>query len=182
MSNQPISEGLYDPFEHIPRGEANITHKSREKRGKDPIKSVSGDVPEWVDHYQPKSKPNDHNKRSKELLEKHGFSWGKCEAYNAFSGKKTDLIGFMDYMAMSPEHGILGVQVTSYSNAATRFTKAKHGELKKWLESGGKFVVIGWVKAKNNRWAPYCIWPVLVDGEVVKKTSYEFADCFKEAA
>lgn len=165
----------FDPFEAIePKGCADIRGPQPKRKTTSVFDSLKGDVPEWVDNYQPKSKPNDHNKRSKDLLEKHGFTWGKCEAYNSFSGKKTDLFGCMDYMAMSPVHGIVGVQVTSYKHAGDRFTKARKGDLKTWLESGGRFVVLGWAKGKNGRWNPYCIWAALEGGEVVKKASWDF--------
>ena len=62
-------------------------------------------------------------------------------------GKRHDLFGAIDIIAIHPGVGILGVQATSRSNHSARMTKAKAiPEIRQWLKCGGKFEVWSWAK------------------------------------
>jgi len=69
-----------------------------------------------------------------------------------------DMFGWIDLLAVHPEHGILGIQVTSDSHLANRVAKARTvaGPLTACLLSGMKLVVHGWAKrgprGEPKRW------------------------------
>lgn len=93
-----------------------------------------------------------YNKRTADVWRERGYSFEIVEHYNAFAGRKNDLFGFIDALAVGPE-GIVGVQMTSKSNMAARMTKAKAAPAyKNWLASGARFVVMGWEKNKSGRY------------------------------
>jgi hypothetical protein len=82
--------------------------------------------------------------RSLALLRKQGYIAQVVEKYNAFSGKKNDLFGCIDILAVKAGE-ILGVQTTSADNVSARVRKSlSEPRLKVWFEAGGLFVVHGW--------------------------------------
>lgn len=93
----------------------------------------------------PKKKKADHNKRAKEYFTKHGYTYARVDSYNPYGGVTNDFLGVFDAIAFSPKNGIVGVQVTSFENRSARRKKmlASSG-CKKWLESGGKAVVLSY--------------------------------------
>lgn len=73
------------------------------------------------------------------------------EKWNSFSGKRNDLFGVFDILAVGHGH-TLGVQVTSRSNMAARIKKIKEqGILGTLKEAGWQIVIHGWDK-HENRW------------------------------
>lgn len=100
-----------------------------------------------------RAKPANHNKRTADLWQERGCAFEIVERWNAFAGVKNDLFGCIDAIACGPDHGLVGVQITSKGNIAARMTKARASKgLAKWLEGGGKFVVIGWAKNASGRY------------------------------
>jgi hypothetical protein len=100
-----------------------------------------------------------------------GYTVDIAEHHNTFAGKKKDLFGFIDIVAIG--HGeTIGIQATSTGNVNARYRKITEGFLGKdkepdltiperalvWLESGNSIVVIGWKKYKkrvdNKLWRP----------------------------
>ena len=68
-----------------------------------------------------------------------------------------DLFGCIDVLAVRPGSPPLGVQCTTRTNQAARYTKAVAlPELRTWLASGALFEVWGWAKVgargKAKRW------------------------------
>ena len=63
-------------------------------------------------------------------------------------GYLRDLFGFIDLIALT-DSGIVGIQATSTTNASHRIMKIRcecEGLATKWVNSGGKILVIGWRK------------------------------------
>lgn len=105
-----------------------------------------------------RKKPVNHNKRAEDLFVSHGYSWYKCESYNAFSGRKADFLGIFDAVALSKVNGIVGVQVTSWDHRLARVKKMKASPaLAEWLGAGGKAVVLSFKKLANGRYEPNII-------------------------
>jgi len=100
-----------------------------------------------------KGKPQaNYNERTKEVWKDRGYSFEIVEHYNAFAGRKNDLFGFIDALAVGPD-GIVGVQMTSKSHMSERMKKAQAAPAyKNWLASGARFVVMGWEKNKSGRY------------------------------
>lgn len=67
-------------------------------------------------------------------------------------GMRKDFIGLIDLIAFSPEHGIIGVQSFG-SNYSEHWKKVleKKNILTTWIQSGGKFHLIGWRKVVKER-------------------------------
>lgn len=89
-------------------------------------------------------------------LRDQGFRAEVVERHNSFSGRKTDLLGFIDILALNPDV-TLGVQATSGSNVAARVAKIRDLDTpREWLAQGSrKIMVVGWkryAKAEAGRW------------------------------
>lgn len=95
----------------------------------------------------------DADKLTREYMKKNGYVIDKAESYNAYSRRKKDLFGFIDYVAIHPEKKeLLAIQTTSKSNLSTRVKKAEGLDAYwHWLATGNKVVFHGWYK-ENNRW------------------------------
>lgn len=100
--------------------------------------------------------------KTKALMEKHfGCAhWGKTEQFNAHSGRKTDLFGLFDAVALGPK-GIIGVQVCRYGDFAEHRKKWESlaDPLRAWLEAGGRAFIVSWSapedrKRNNSKWVP----------------------------
>ena len=71
-----------------------------------------------------------------------GFEWGKCDQRIPHTFISLDLFNAFDAIAIKPDVGIIGVQVTSRSNHAARRTKLKANPIMRtWIESGGRIEV-----------------------------------------
>ena len=97
---------------------------------------------------------------------KRNWHAGVVERYNTFSGKKNDLFGFIDLVALDGQPGLLGIQATSTPNMSSREKKIRIdcAELAHaWLMAGNRLEVWGWgkrvhykkdgSKSKVKRWA-----------------------------
>lgn len=90
-------------------------------------------------------------------------------------GVRKDLFGFVDVVALHPERGFLGLQVTTASSASARMRKMREERLSEvllWLGTpGGVIELWGWRKLKRRKkdgrlgkavfWSPK-IWQVHV--------------------
>jgi hypothetical protein len=73
------------------------------------------------------------------------------ERYVAHAGRRHDLFGFIDVLAVGPD-GTLAVQTTTSANVAARVRKiADHPNLAAVREAGWTIHVHGWRK-KGGRW------------------------------
>lgn len=91
--------------------------------------------------------------RSLAWLRSHGFTPAVVERFNTFSKKRHDLFNAFDLVALHPhQHGLLGIQVTSRSNASSRRHKLCQNPLVAlWLEAGCPAQLHTWGKVKG-RW------------------------------
>ena len=74
-----------------------------------------------------------------------GFISCSAESYNAFSGRKHDLFGFIDLVVLARKQGIIGVQVSSISNHLARKKKIlSSANAIWWIQSGARIVIMTW--------------------------------------
>lgn len=91
------------------------------------------------------SKAN-HNPRTKKYMEGAGYRYEKAEHYDARTGRSHDLFGVFDGLAFGSK-GLVGVQLTTASNAAARKAKIrKWPGLKDWFAAGCSVLVLAWEK------------------------------------
>ena len=100
--------------------------------------------------------------RTLDYLRDLGYTVGVVERHNAFSGKKNDLFGFIDLIAIRDGETI-GVQATSTGNINARFKKIlEEPRSSEWLRAGNKIMVIGfkkYAKAIDRKlWRPTVKW------------------------
>lgn len=94
----------------------------------------------------PRKKPANLNPMTVREFEKSGWVYAKAQSYNAYSGRSSDLFGFLDFIALAPGR-VIGVQVSTHSAAQPHFNKArKLPALKAWLATGAEFEIWGWHK------------------------------------
>lgn len=75
-----------------------------------------------------------------------GWFCAITEHWNQFAKIRQDLFGFIDIVALTPDH-IVAIQTTTSAHLAERIAKAqKLPGFWKWLEGGGKIEFHGWSK------------------------------------
>ena len=105
-----------------------------------------------------RKKPANHNQRSRDYLVSLGYRLTMVETYNAFSGRKQDLFGIFDYLAIGNGHTV-GVQVTSDSARSARRKKILESpHFKDWSSSGNKALLLTWGKNKRGHWEEHEEW------------------------
>ena len=93
-----------------------------------------------------------------------GYIVAKAEKFNAYAGpfgRREDLFGFIDIIALDPKQGILGIQSTG-PNGHSQHRKAmlENTSVLEWLRCGGRVELWSWRKlllqkgGKARRWAP----------------------------
>ena len=92
--------------------------------------------------------------RTLKELRKRGYPLVQVtERWNSFAQIRQDLFGFVDVLAVSPEHDTVAVQVTSSSNVSARVAKITDSPALAVLRlAGWKILVHGWRKAANGRY------------------------------
>lgn len=88
------------------------------------------------------------------------------ESQNPFSGKRKDLFGFIDLVALDPDRGTIGIQVTSGSNHAARrkkiLTDCREAALM-WLRCNNLIEIWSWSKRKVKRGGKAVRWTPRVE-------------------
>ncbi len=85
--------------------------------------------------------------RSLKWLRDQGFTVAIVERWNPYAKIRQDLFGCLDLLAISPTHGIIGIQATSTGNLSARDKKIlAEPKAGIWLASGGKITCHGWSK------------------------------------
>lgn len=96
--------------------------------------------------------------KTRDWLREQGFRVGTTEHWNAFVGRRFDLFGFIDLVAIRPNE-IVGVQASSASGHSARRNKIlESDDARAWLEAGGKTWIITWRKAKLQRGGKATRW------------------------
>lgn len=79
----------------------------------------------------------------------------KAEYWNAHAGRRVDLFGFIDVVALlGPTGGVCGVQCTTVKNASARvkkITTQRDAYARAWIESGGRIEVWGWARRRRRK-------------------------------
>lgn len=104
--------------------------------------------------------------RTLEYIRSQGWMADKVEQFNAYAGKfgqRKDMFGFGDIVAMG-ENSIIAIQSCgqSFSEHDKKITQDEivAPNALKWLQSGGRLILIGWRKVKLKkggkamRWQP----------------------------
>jgi len=104
--------------------------------------------------------------RTLEYLRSQGWMADKVEQFNAYAGKfgqRKDMFGFGDVVALG-ENSIIAIQSCgqAFSEHNKKITEDEFvaPNALKWLECGGRLMLIGWRKVKLKRgskalrWAP----------------------------
>jgi len=91
------------------------------------------------------------NQQTRKRLEEQGYLVELVESYNAFTKRKHDLWGFIDFLAIKRDD-ILAIQVTSKANMSSRRKKiTEHDNVGKVREAGIRIELWGFYK-EGNRW------------------------------
>ncbi len=106
--------------------------------------------------------------------EKRGWPWAKVEYWNHFSHTRHDLFGCIDYLVLDGLPGVLGVQVTTNSNAAARVAKCQQVIPRQWLAANNRLQVWDWAKrgpvGKRKLWTVKFIDITLADLPALEET------------
>lgn len=102
--------------------------------------------------------------RTFEYLRSQGWDADKVEQFNAYAGKfgqRKDMFGFGDIVAMG-ENSIIAVQscgqaFSAHHKKITEDEKVAPLALK-WLQCGGRIMLIGWRKVKLKRGGKAMRW------------------------
>ena len=102
--------------------------------------------------------------RTLEYLRSQGWMVDKVEQFNAYAGKfgqRKDMFGFADIVAMG-EGKIIAVQSCGQAFSEHRLKITADEKVAecamKWLECGGRIVLIGWRKVKIKRGGKALRW------------------------
>jgi len=102
--------------------------------------------------------------RTLEYIRGRGWIADKVEQWNPYAGKfgkRKDCFGWMDILAMG-EGSVIGIQ-----SCGSAFSAHNHKlmddpdvapKVRKWLECGGRALLIGWRKVKLRRGAKAMRW------------------------
>ena len=102
--------------------------------------------------------------RTLEYLRSQGWVADKVELFNPYAGKhgkRKDMFGFADIVAMG-ENSIIAIQscgssFSAHNKKITEDEKVAPNALK-WLENGGRLLLIGWRKIKLKRGSKALRW------------------------
>lgn len=96
--------------------------------------------------------------RTLQECRKREWPAGVVERWIPQAGRRIDLFGIIDLIALDGGCGCLGIQATSGPNVSSRIVKAMESEhLKPWLAASNRFEVWGWAKrgkaGKRKLWS-----------------------------
>jgi hypothetical protein len=131
--------------------------------------------------------------RTMDLLTSQGLNAFIVEKFNPYAGaygRREDFMGFIDIIAMSPAHGIVGVQAcgTDWGSHVTKMEVERRQAVDTWVSCGGRVWLIGWRKLKQRKadgklgklekWVPrVAIWFEGKVEELSPETCYICAAC-----
>ena len=102
--------------------------------------------------------------RTLEYLRSQGWMADKVEQFNAYAGKfgqRKDMFGFGDVVALG-ENSIIAIQSCgqAFSEHNKKITEDEFvaPNALKWLECGGRLILIGWRKVKLKRGGKAMRW------------------------
>jgi hypothetical protein len=98
--------------------------------------------------------------RTLEYIRSQGWIADKVEQFNPYAGKfgqRKDCFGIIDIIAMG-ELSIIGIQSCGQGFAEHNRKILESENAVKWLECGGRLMLIGWRKIKKKRGGALKIW------------------------
>jgi len=95
--------------------------------------------------------------RTLKYFRSKGWVCEKVERWNPYAGKRQDVFGFIDVMAILPEC-ICGIQACGQAFSAHDKKIRASGKARKWVEAGQKVILCGWRKVKKKRGGKMYIW------------------------
>ena len=98
--------------------------------------------------------------RTLEYIRSQGWDADIVEHYNPYAGKigiRKDLFGVIDIIALG-EKGIIGIQSCGSSFSQHERKILENPLAFKWVESGGRLLLIGWRKVKLKRGGKAMRW------------------------
>jgi hypothetical protein len=97
-----------------------------------------------------------HLERTLKCLKEANFLVQKVENFNAFSGTRHDLFGFIDILACHPHYSTIGLQVCGddWSSHVKKMTGDRREAVILWLLAGNRCLLIGWRELKDQGWVP----------------------------
>ena len=102
--------------------------------------------------------------RTLEYLRSQGWTADKVEQFNAYAGKfgqRKDMFGFADIVALG-ENSIIAVQSCgqAFSEHHRKLTEDEvvAPNVARWLDCGGRLILIGWRKVKLKRGGKALRW------------------------
>lgn len=149
---------MVDPFADTPgatKADFNV---------KPPRRTATEKPCDWSS--KPAPKKADLDARQRDWFERGGWTYARVETYNAYTGRKSDLWTFGDWLAVRGDETLL-VQTCAHGDASKREKKARATpELAKWLAGGNRrFVVHGW----RQPGGPGTRWEVVEREVVIEK-------------
>ncbi len=92
--------------------------------------------------------------RSLELLRASGWTAQVVERFNQFAMVRQDLFGFIDIVAVHPNHkGVLAIQTTTFEHGQDRLRKiCKEPRAMIWAQAENPIEVWTWRKTKKSKW------------------------------
>jgi hypothetical protein len=104
--------------------------------------------------------------RTLKRLREQGITAGIVERWLAFAGKfgkRQDLFGIIDIIALDPIDGVIGIQScgNTFSSHYKTITEEKYQNTLEWLETPGtKLEIWSWRKVVKERGSGVYIWRV----------------------
>jgi len=104
-------------------------------------------------------------------LRDEGCCVDKCEKFNAYAGpfgRREDLFGFIDIIALRPGVGIVAIQSTGPNGHAEHRRKILANEfVPLWLEVGGKIELWSWRKILTKPGGKQRIWQPRIENIII---------------
>lgn len=160
MSDDPF---IYEGDYVLPNG--NSTTQKIESKPVEALENFAQDTRKLLGRRKRKSFTN-HNARSIEYYEKQGYLVFKVEGRKVVGGGMSnpiDFLGLFDFMAIKVGCPDIGIQVCALTDTAPHLSKmtstqltsfnnrARIANLRSWLETGHRAVILGWAKP-GSRW------------------------------
>lgn len=112
----------------------------------------------------PKTKGLSSVQRTLKALRDRGMVCAIVEKFNTYAGpwgRREDLFGIIDIIALDPEKGVVGIQAcgSNFSGHLTKIMEEKSQETIDWLNTPGTSLELwGWRKILKHRGGKMRIW------------------------
>jgi len=100
---------------------------------------------------------------SLKYMRDRGFHCAITEHFNRSVGRRgvrQDLLGFIDFIALHPRLGTVGVQacLADWHPHVKKLTTEKANNAVRWLEAGNRILLIGWRKVLKEKGKKARVW------------------------